>query len=394
MYPAQRRVILDPARIVIIEAATKAGKTVGCLLWLLSLAWNDEKPNGNYWWVAPVYSQSKMAMERLRGWLMQANPRKTIWSSHDTDMYIQLPNRCRIWFRSGDNSDTLYGDDVRAAVIDEATRCKPEVFYAIRSTLTATRGSLRIIGNVRGRKNWVHQMASRADGIMVAFHRLTAWDAVEGGILSKEEIESAQRDLPEAVFKELYLAEPSADGANPFGIDSIAKCIGALSTDPVSVWGVDLAKSHDWTVAVGLDEKCRVVELHRWQSDWGQTLRRLGQIIGDRPALIDSTGVGDPIVEELQRSLPCVTAFRFTSQSKQQIMEGLAARIQGSQTDGIVFPDGWLRSELESFEFEYSRNGVKYSSASGTHDDGVCALALAVRHIGAGNRNTLEVRIL
>ena len=107
-----------------------------------------------------------------------------------------------------------------------------------------------------------------------------------------------------------------------------------------------------------------------------------------------STGVGDPIVEELQRSLPCVTAFRFTSQSKQQIMEGLAARIQGSQTDGIVFPDGWLRSELESFEFEYSRNGVKYSSASGTHDDGVCALALAVRHIGAGNRNTLEVRIL
>jgi hypothetical protein len=107
--------------------------------------------------------------------------------------------------------------------------------------------------------------------------------------------------------------------------------------------------------------------------------------------LIDSTGVGDPIVEELQRSLPCVESFKFTSQSKQQIMEGLAARIQSG---GIGFCDGWLRDELEAFEFEYSRSGVKYSAPSGVHDDGVCALALAVRLLGTTARNTLEVRII
>ena len=48
MYPAQRRVIMDPARIVVIEAATKAGKTAGCLMWLLAKAWNDQKAGGSY----------------------------------------------------------------------------------------------------------------------------------------------------------------------------------------------------------------------------------------------------------------------------------------------------------------------------------------------------------
>ena len=55
-------------------------------------------------------------------------------------------------------------------------------------------------------------------------------------------------------------------------------------------------------------------------------------------------------------------------------MEGLAVAIQGKE---IGFPDGVIVSELEAFEYEYTRNGVKYSAPAGMHDDTVCALALA-----------------
>ena len=41
-------------------------------------------------------------------------------------------------------------------------------------------------------------------------------------MLAADEIASARRDLPEAVFNELYNAEASDDGANPFGPDAIA----------------------------------------------------------------------------------------------------------------------------------------------------------------------------
>lgn len=44
------------------------------------------------------------------------------------------------------------------------------------------------------------------------------------------------------------------------------------------------------------------------------------------------------------------------------------------------FPDGPIRQELESFEYEYTGRGVRYSAPQGVHDDCVMALALAVHH--------------
>ena len=35
-------------------------------------------------------------------------------------------------------------------------------------------------------------------------------------------------------------------------------------------------------------------------------------------------------------------------------------------------------AELEAFEYEYRQGGVRYSAPEGMHDDGVCALALAI----------------
>ena len=208
----------------------------------------------------------------------------------------------------------------------------------------------------------------------MAYFKLTAYDAVEGGVVDAQEIEDARRVLPEAIFRELYLAEPSDDGGNPFGIKAIAECVAPLSSLPVVCWGVDLAKSRDWTVAVGLDADGKVCQLERWQGAWSVTRERLARMIKDTPAQIDSTGVGDPIVEDLRKVCARAEGFRFSSQSKQQLMEGLQIAIS---TKEIRFPDGWLRAELESFGFRYTQKAIQYEATVG-HDDGVCALALAV----------------
>jgi len=39
--------------------------------------------------------------------------------------------------------------------VDEASRAKEEAWHAIRSTMTATRGKIPLIGNVGGRKNFL-----------------------------------------------------------------------------------------------------------------------------------------------------------------------------------------------------------------------------------------------
>jgi hypothetical protein len=114
-------------------------------------------------------------------------------------------------------------------------------------------------------------------------------------------------------------------------------------------------------------------------------MMRLKDMLGNAPALIDATGVGDPIVEELQTTVGYVEGFRFTSQSKQMIMVGLAS---GIQTGSVGVLAGWLASEMETFQYEYTATGVRYTAPVGMHDDGVCALALAYHKLGSIGRQT------
>lgn len=377
VYPKQREAIFHKKRYGIIEASTKSGKTVGCMIWIVEQALQMEDGQ-SAWWVAPTLPVAKIAYRRLK----KAIP-KELYTSNDSETYIKLVNGAMIWFKGADRPDTLYGEDVYAAVIDEATRCKEEAWHAVRSTLTATRGPIRIIGNVKGRKNWAYRLARRAEAGAknMRYMKLTAWDAVDAGVLRREEIEDAQAQLPENVFRELYLAEPSDDGGNPFNLEAIRKCKIEQQSDKETVaYGLDLAKSVDWTVLIGLDENGDETEYYRWQLPWRETIARVKRIVGKKPCLVDSTGVGDPILEELQadggRNFE---GYKFNPSSKQKLMEGLAVSIQaalkGEREIGIYSET--ILQELETFEYEYTRTGVRYTAPEGLHDDCVCALALA-----------------
>jgi len=388
LYPKQKNAIFCKERYGLIEASTKSGKTVGCIVWLTEQALRG-KAGQNFWWVAPIRDQAKIAFKRLRKFMPRG-----LYSVNLSELTLTLSNGAIIWFKGADHADSLYGDDVYAAVIDEATRCKEDSWHAVRSTLTATNGPIRIIGNVKGRKNWAYRMARRAESGAPDMHyaRITAHDAADAKVILRSEIEDAQRHLPASVFRELYLAEPSDDAANPFGIDAIDKCVAPLSDGPAVVWGIDLAKSSDWTVAVAMNVDGGVCGFERWQGPWEDTISRIIRLTGQVHALVDSTGVGDPVLESLQKRGRDQGAryegFKFSTSSKQQIMEGLAVAIQQQQ---IAFPDGVIANELRAFEFEYTRTGVRYTAPSGLHDDAVCALALAVSLWHSMNTRTLRI---
>lgn len=374
LYDAQHAAIFAPERYSVIEASTKAGKTVGCMVWLAEQAMIDGRTGRNYWWVAPIYSQAKIAFRRLK----RAIPRQ-LYVANESELTITLANGAVLWFKGAENTDSLYGEDVYAAVIDEATRVKEGAWHAVRSTLTATRGPLRIIGNVKGRKNWAYNLARRAESGEPDMHyaKLTAYDAVQAGVLDEREIEDARRTLPDAVFRELYLAEPSDDEGNPFDMRAVRDCIAPLSIAAPDAYGWDLAKSIDWTVGIALDRSGATCRFDRFQAPWQVTIERIRQATGKTPALVDSTGVGDPVLEALQERSINYAGFKFTAPSKQQLMEGLAVAIQRRE---IRFPSGPIVNELETFEYQYTRTGVRYAAPDGLHDDCVMALGLAVWH--------------
>ena len=255
----QREAIWTDKRYSLIEASTKAGKTAGCLMWLLEQAMAG-RSGRNYWWVAPVHRQAMIAFRR-----MKAGIPRGVYTHHDTEQRITLANGAHMWFLSGEKPDNLYGDDVYAAVVDEASRVRQESWHAVRSTLTATGGPARIIGNVKGRLGWFYDMARRAEAGAQDMHfaRITARDAIEAGILKQEEIDAARRELPKHVFDELYMAVPSdaegrvyrnfsyADNVSSevedlggpvlvgmdFNVDPMSAVLASKAGDELHVWG-------------------------------------------------------------------------------------------------------------------------------------------------------------
>lgn len=377
LYNKQLEGVFNTARYSVVEASTKSGKTVACLVWLAEKAILEGDNNKNYWWVAPVSDQSDIAFRRMQ----EAIPRER-YSLNLSRKYIKLWNGSIIWFKSADKPDSLYGEDVYGAVVDEATRCKDESWYALRSTLTATRAPVRIIGNVKGRSNWMYKMARLAQSGEeedMYYLKITAHDAAEAGVITHEEIEDAKRIYPELVFRELYLAEPADDGGNPFGIKYIHECIAPLSNTEPYVWGWDVAKHQNYTVGIGLDEKGRTCRFHRWQDSWDNTINRIIGATGGAQALVDSTGQGDQLLERLRvEGHLNFKGYVFGGwKPKMDIMLGLAVAIQNKE---ITFPDGVIVKELEAFEYMIVPNSgrVIYSAPKGIHDDCVDALAMAV----------------
>ena len=218
----QTEIIDSEKRFTICEASTKSGKTVSHIVWLFEQALggkNQKKQGMEYWWVAPVFAQAKIAFNRMQRFLNIPN----FFKVNISELSLTLPNGAVIRFKSADKPDSLYGENVYAAVFDEFTRAKEMAWFALRSTLTATQAPCKLIGNYTGATNWGHKLSKKAlePNSDYAYFKVNAWDAVREGILEESEIWQAKNDLPEPIFKALYLAEGTIDDSLLFEQDAL-----------------------------------------------------------------------------------------------------------------------------------------------------------------------------
>jgi phage FluMu gp28-like protein len=379
LHDNQYKVITEAQRFNVLDCGRRWGKSVLATN-LVSETAIEGWPAGYF---APTYKLLEATFKEV---LICLEP--VILRKHD-NQFIELLTGGLIEFWSLDNPNAGRSRKYKRVVVDEAAFVK-ELWEAwtkaIRPTLTDLKGDAFFMSTPRGKNDFYKLYVRGASGEK-------SWKSWQmptstNPYIDLSELDDAKRDLPEAAYLQEYEALFSDNAANPFGSQFIKNAIRPLSKNPTACYGVDLAKSHDWTVVIGLDSNGQVSEFHRWQSDWGQTTRRIIDLVKQKPAYIDSTGVGNPIVEEITRSCSRAEGFVFTSTSKQQIMEGLANSIQKGEI--YVLPE--MVDELESFEFVYSKSGVKYSAPDGMHDDIVCALALANHR--KGKRGIQITRVL
>ncbi len=358
------------ARFAVIMCGRRWGKTTDGVEWIGDGAVSGEPCA----WMAPTY---KFLGEAWRELTERLRPAALQVSEQDHRITLYGGGSIECW--TLDTPDPGRGRKYARVVVDEAglVRGLLETWNAaIRPTLVDLGGHARIYGTPKGRTHGFVQLFRKGEASDPGWASFRA-PTVDNPHIPIEEIEVACRDLPPAVFAQEFEGIPADDGANPFGIDAIARCtVPKLSTNAPAVWGWDFARAQDWTVGVALDVHGHTCRLERWQGvPWEETARRVVTLTGRAPSVGDSTGVGDPVVEMIQRRGCSMWGHPFTPKSKQSLMQRLATAFQTNQ---IAIPRGWLVSELEAFEYEYSASGVKYQAPPGLHDDGVMALALAV----------------
>ena len=368
-HPGQQAIADHPARFKVVMCGRRFGKTAGGVRDACDVALAGH-PVG---WFAPTF---KYTLEVWRELLQRLQP--VIARSNDQERRIELVTGgvIEVWTLDGPNPGL--GRKYKLVVIDEAGIVPDLVLIwqqAIRPTLVDLRGKALFLGTPRGRRHGFMALFNRGNDPNEPDWASFRARTLDNPYIPPEEVEAARRELPPEVYLQEFEGIPTDDGANPFGLEAIQAAIGVTDPGPVVVYGVDLARSLDYTVVCGLDAYRKVVTLERWQAPWAGTKQKIRDMVGQTPIVADATGVGDAIVADLQAMGVNVSPYVFTQPSKLRLMQRLVAAFQGKE---LHIPAGWLVGELEAFEFTYTATGIRYEAPAGLHDDGVMALGLAL----------------
>ena len=218
-------------------------------------------------------------------------------------------------FWSLDNPDVARGRKYRRIIIDEAAMV-PSLMdvwqYALRPTLADYQGDAWFLSTPKGRNGFWQMWQWGQDATMPEWASWQMPSSVNP-LLAPSELDEMRRTMPERTYRQEIEAAFVEDGGGVF-----RRVQEAATAEPVDgklggrryVMGVDLARHVDFTVIVVLDVTqvpYRMVYMDRFnQISWQIQIQRI-KVAAQRfqvdQIVVDQTGVGDPVIEQLRREL-------------------------------------------------------------------------------------------
>ncbi len=390
-HDAQLKIHNSQARFRIVSCGRRFGKTLMAANEIVKFAW--ENPTVTTWWVAPVYPQATIGFKAIRRVFKDA-----IRELNATKLTITLKNGAVIEFKSAERPDNLRGEGLGFLVIDEASLVQREAWIeALRPALSDNKGRLIAIGTPKG-KNWFFELWTRGQDPSQTDYESWKMSTAENPYIDPEEIDELRRTLPERVYKQEVEAEFLEGGGGVFR--NVHECVRdySLPLSPDKIvgavkMGVDVAKYEDFTVIAAVDEEPKLVYFDRFnQIDWELQKGRIISAARELGAQVffDSTGVGDPIYEDLSKEI-WIESIKFTNQTKQNIINNLSLGIEQRKLTIPNIPV--LINELLIYQYDITATGkVRMSAPAGHHDD--CVIGLALAYWGLSNDTEPRIRMV
>ena len=249
LHPAQLEVFQSKARFVICAAGRRFGKSHLAAKRAICKALQPENEQRKpVWLIAPVQPQAKRIYWRLLKEL--AHP--LIVDSHVNDGTIDLENGVQLGVKGADRPDTMRGDGLWDATLDEIAFMKPEVWETIvRPALADVLGTAFFIGTPSGRNHFfqLYQEAEH-DPEWERFH----FTSMDNPYLPAGEIEAARKNLSSSAFRQEFLASFETGGADLMKLEWL-KYVDVEPKDGDYFVAVDLAGFANVAAATNLRMK-------------------------------------------------------------------------------------------------------------------------------------------
>ena len=201
----QLKVSQSQARFRVLISGRRFGKTYLCITEMMKYA---SQPNQRIWYVAPTFKMAKdICWASLKEMLNQFN---WIEDINETTMTITIrKTNSTISLKGADAYDSLRGTGLDFLILDEfADIDKRAWFEVLRASVADTyskdksRGHVLFCGTPKGYGNWSYEMflKGKQDNEWESFQFTT----IEGGMVSKEEIEQAKQDIDIRTFRQEF----------------------------------------------------------------------------------------------------------------------------------------------------------------------------------------------
>ena len=187
------------ARWTCIVAHRRAGKTLACVLDLITRALATTKTHAQYAYLAPFYSQAKsVAWNYLKRYAapVLAEPPK------ETELSVKLVNGATIRLFGADNDTALRGMYMDGVVLDEAGDMRQAVWQeVIRPMLSDRKGWAVFIGTPKGRNFFADiydNACSDPDWLCLTLK------ASETGLIDPLELADARKQMTDSAYRQEY----------------------------------------------------------------------------------------------------------------------------------------------------------------------------------------------
>lgn len=375
-----RKAYLDPNQIVVIKAGRRTGKTKNFVTWeiqqldkprddggILRGLWVDTKQTNIDKYVERYF---KPTLKRMNHWAnchWNANKKiLTLWNGNTID------------FGSAERPELLEGFGYDVAVINEGGIVfKKQSLWVNTLYPMIKRAKVRIIGTPKG-KNTFETLYRR--------YPHYSFSAFDSPFWTEEELQQAKATMTEEAYRQEVLAE-FIDGAGAVFRNINENVAGQLIDEPVEgaqyVMSADIAKHLDFTVIFVADSNTNQVVYHERfnQIDWGLQKSRMINVYNKfkcYKGIIDATGVGDSVFDDLTNAGLNIEGFKFTATTKQELVSNLSIAMDNQTIHYPAIDE--LLDELSMYAYEQRANGTfSYSAPEGFHDDEVMSLALLNR---------------